>query len=83
MVFDGPGRRGATIEGVFGLLDQREKDSGKVGILTEPNDREGNILMAVAVGLCRQINKNTIRTAASRGYRIMRALYGLSNAPEK
>jgi hypothetical protein len=42
----------AYIEGVFGQLDQREKDNGEAGILAEPNDREGNILMAVAVGSC-------------------------------
>jgi hypothetical protein len=71
----------AYIENVFGQLDQREKDSGEAGI--QPEDREGNILTSVAVGLCRQRPTETIRNEASRAYRIVRALYGLSNAPEK
>jgi hypothetical protein len=73
----------AYIESVFGQLDQREKDSGEAGILTQPEGREGNILRSVAVGLCRQRPTETIRNEASRAYRIVRALYGLSNAPEK
>jgi hypothetical protein len=34
----------AYIESVFGQLDQRQRDSGEVGMLAEPNDREGSIL---------------------------------------
>ena len=40
----------AYIESVFGQLDQRQRDSGEFGMLAEPNDREGSILMSVAVG---------------------------------
>jgi hypothetical protein len=52
-------------------------------MLAQPNDREGSILMSVAVGLCRQRQKETIRNEAGRAYRVARALYGLSSAPDK
>jgi hypothetical protein len=73
----------AYIESVFGQLDQHQRDSGEVGMLAQPNDREGSILISVAVGFCRQRQKETIRNEAGRAYRVGRALYGLSSAPEK
>ena len=73
----------AYIESVFGQLDQRQRDSGEVGMLAQPNDQEGSILISVAVGFCRQTQKETIRNQAGRAYRVGRALYGLSSAPEK
>jgi hypothetical protein len=71
------------IESIFGQLDQRERDTGEPGMLAQPNDREGSILMSIAVGLCRQHQKETIRNVASRAYRVVRTFYGLSSAPEK
>jgi hypothetical protein len=73
----------AYIESVFGQLDQRERDTGEPGMLAQPNDREGSILMSIAVGFCRQHQKETIRNEAGRAYRAVRALYGLSSAPAK
>jgi hypothetical protein len=52
-------------------------------MLAQPNDQEGSILISVAVGFCRQTQKETIRNQAGRAYRVGRALYGLSSAPEK
>jgi hypothetical protein len=73
----------AYIESVFRQLDQAQRDSGDVGMLAQPKDREGSILLSVAVRLCRQTQKETIRDEAGRAYRVGRALYGLSSAPEK
>ena len=73
----------AYIESVFGQLDQRQRDSGEVGMLAQPNDQEGSILISVAVGFCRQTQKEAIRNQAGRAYRVGRAVYGLSSAPEK
>jgi hypothetical protein len=39
--------------------------------------------MSVAVGFCRQRQKETIRNEAGRAYRVARGLYGLSSAPER
>jgi uncharacterized protein YjhX (UPF0386 family) len=49
----------------------------------EAFDQEGSILISVAVGFCRQRQKETIRDEAGRAYRVGRGLYGLSSAPEK
>ena len=73
----------AYIESVFGQLDQRQRDSGEVGMLAQPNDQEGTILISLAVGFCRQTQKGTIRNQAGRAYHVARGLYGLSSAPEK
>jgi hypothetical protein len=77
----------AYIESVFGQLDQTQRDSGEPGMLAQPlaqpNDQEGSILISVAVGFCRQTQKETIRNQAGRAYRVVRALYGLSSAAEK
>jgi hypothetical protein len=73
---------GTYIEGVFAKLDQRYRESGEPGILVGLNDREAGMLMSVAVGLCRQRQNQTILDAASRAYRTMRGMHGLSSSPD-
>jgi hypothetical protein len=73
----------AYIEGVFGRLDQRHRESGEPGILVEMNDREASRLMSVAVGLCRQRQDGTVFDAATRAYGAMRAMYDLPSSPNR
>jgi hypothetical protein len=73
----------AFIESVFEQVDQRRRDSGEPGILAQPNDRGASTLMSVAIGFCRQRQKETIRNEATRAYRVIRAMHGFSSPPEK
>jgi hypothetical protein len=61
----------AFIESVFEQVDQRRRDSGEPGILAQPNDRGASTLMSVAIGFCRQRQKETIRNEATRAYRVI------------
>ena len=73
---------GAYIEGVFEQIDRRYRERGEPGILVGLNDREAGVLMSVAVGLCRQRQTETILDAATRAYRVMRAMHGLSSSTD-
>jgi hypothetical protein len=65
----------AYIESVFGQLDQRQRDSGEVGMLAQPNDQEGSNLISVAVPrLNRSSGEKLLRRGAYFGHSLCNRL---------